>query len=78
MPVGVAAPDPENPIVPPSLGSIIAVATQDAAARLNVDPATIELVRAYSVSWSDGSLGCPSPDLQYMQALEPVLVEDRI
>jgi hypothetical protein len=43
----------------------------DAAGRLGVAPAALEVVRAESVTWSDGALGCPRPDVLYTQALEP-------
>ena len=41
----------------------------DAAARLGVDPSTVEIVDAHAETWSDGSLGCPQPDMMYTQAL---------
>jgi hypothetical protein len=31
----------------------------------------IELVKAETVTWPDGSLGCPRPDMGYTQALVP-------
>lgn len=73
---GMAAPaapgsGPGSPVVTPGLESIIASATRDAAARLAVDPADIEVLRAERVTWSDGSLGCPAPDRMYTQALVP-------
>ncbi len=43
----------------------------DAAGRLGVEAASLEVVRAEAVTWSDGSLGCPKPDVVYTQALEP-------
>lgn len=58
-------------VAAPGLESIAAAATRDAAKRLHIDPADIEILRAERVTWSDGSLGCPSPDLQYTQALVP-------
>ena len=44
-------------------------AVSDLAARLQVDPQTISVVRVLEVEWPDGSLGCPQPDMQYTQAL---------
>ena len=43
---------------------------QDLAARTGTDPASIDVVQAEAVVWSDGSLGCPRPGLMYTQALE--------
>ncbi len=57
--------------MPPDLQSIIDAATQDAASRISIDPGAIEVVRAEHVTWSDGSLGCPAPGVQYTQALVP-------
>jgi hypothetical protein len=67
----VAGTNPGNRTMPANLQSIIAAATQDAASRMNIDPGTIEFVRALHVTWSDGSLGCPAPGMQYTQALVP-------
>ena len=55
--------------MPANLQTIIEAATQDAASRMNIDPGTIEFVRALQVTWSDGSLGCPAPGMQYTQGL---------
>ena len=57
--------------MPANLQSIIEAATQDAASRMNVDRAGIKVLRAEHVTWSDGSLGCPAPGMQYTQALVP-------
>lgn len=35
------------------------------------DPADIVVVRYERVTWRDGSLGCPDPDMAYTQALVP-------
>lgn len=67
----VAGTKPGNRTLPANLQSIIEAATQDAASRMNVDRAAIEVVRAEPVTWSDGSLGCPAPGMQYTQALVP-------
>jgi hypothetical protein len=39
------------------------------AAHLSVTPNQITVVKAESVTWSDGSLGCPEPDTSYTQML---------
>jgi hypothetical protein len=41
----------------------------DAAERLGVDAADLEIVQAEAVTWNDGSLGCPEPGMSYTMAL---------
>jgi hypothetical protein len=41
----------------------------DAAAAAAVDRSDLRVVRASSVRWPDGSLGCPDPGMVYTQAL---------
>src|SRR5262245_33701170 len=42
---------------------------KEAAKLANVPPQELVIVRAEAVVWSDGSLGCPEPGMQYTQAL---------
>lgn len=56
------------PIMPTDSPAVEA-AIADLSARLDVRAADIEVVRAEPVTWSDGSLGCPQPDVMYTQAL---------
>lgn len=63
--------NPGTKTMPANLQSIIEAATQDAATRMNIDRAAIEVVRAEQVTWSDGSLGCPAPGMLYTEALVP-------
>jgi hypothetical protein len=42
---------------------------KEAAALANVAPEQLVIVRAESVVWNDGSLGCPEPGMEYTQAL---------
>lgn len=42
-------------------------AKDDLAKRLAIDPQQIELLDAASVTWPDGSLGCPKPGMAYTQ-----------
>jgi len=44
-------------------------ATSDLADRLEIDESEIELVEARLVTWPNGALGCPDPDMLYTQAL---------
>lgn len=67
------------PTVPPSAEPVMGEVPEavlnslleDAAARTGADPATARIIRAEAVTWSDGSLGCPEPDMFYTQALVP-------
>ena len=49
--------------------TIIDPVAADAARRLGVDPSAVTIVDAHPETWSDGSLGCPEPDMMYTQAL---------
>jgi hypothetical protein len=63
--VPVATPQPAIGEVPAEvLNPIIA----DLAGRLGIGQDQIEIVRAESVIWNDGSLGCPEPGMRYTQA----------
>jgi hypothetical protein len=44
-------------------------ARDDLAARLGIDPAQITLIEFRDVTWPDSSLGCPHPDMGYLQVL---------
>ena len=57
--------------MPPTdaISHMTAAAVADLAARLRANPSTIEVIRAEQVTWPDGSLGCPQPDMGYTQAL---------
>ena len=63
------------PTVPAAAGiglaEVVRAAREDAARRSAVLPEAFETVSAESVTWSDGSLGCPQPDVVYTQALVP-------
>ncbi len=50
---------------------IVQVARADAAQRSGLPPAQLQLVSMESVTWADGSLGCPKPGMLYTQALVP-------
>ena len=49
----------------------VTAARADAARRSGLPPAQIQVVKAESVTWSDGSLGCPWLGMLYTQALVP-------
>ena len=52
------------------LNPFIDIAIADLAERLGADPKQISTVSAVLVTWPDGSLGCPSPGMEYAQALQ--------
>jgi hypothetical protein len=49
----------------------IAFAQKNLAERLGVDPGTVSLSGAKSVTWRSSALGCPEQGMNYMQALVP-------
>jgi hypothetical protein len=56
---------------PDGLAGLIERCRVDAAQRAGVEVETVALLKAESVVWSDGSLGCPQPGMDYFQALVP-------
>lgn len=66
---GGTAPAPPN--AGSGLADVVRAARADAARRTGVAAESLELLSADSVTWSDGSLGCPQPDVMYTQALVP-------
>ena len=50
---------------------IIDAARADAARRSGLAPAQLQVVAAESVTWADGSLGCPRKGMLYTQSLVP-------
>jgi hypothetical protein len=51
--------------------TLIANVLQDAAGRSGLPADQLEVLSFESVTWSDGSLGCPQPGMSYTQALVP-------
>ena len=62
-------PATEDPAVGEVPAEIMASLLADAASRTGVDASAIDVVQADSVTWPDGSLGCPEPGMLYTQAL---------
>lgn len=48
---------------------VSSMAKADLAKRLNIPESEIEVVSEAPVTWNDGSLGCPKPDMMYTQAI---------
>jgi hypothetical protein len=55
----------------PGLQSLIEKAKEDLAQRLSISVTQINLVEAMEVEWSDASLDCPQPGVDYLQVLTP-------
>jgi len=58
-------------VVNPSLQSLVDKVLDDAARRTGVAVEKLQVLSADSVTWPDGSLGCPQPGMMYTQALVP-------
>ena len=71
-----AAPEP-SPLPESGLGpqgvpeELLEDMVADLAARLQVRPDQISLVKAEAVTWRDSSLGCPEKGVSYLQVLTP-------
>ena len=53
--------------IDPGLQPFITMAVDDLAARLDIDPGEITPLSGVLVVWSDSTLGCPQPGMQYTQ-----------
>lgn len=51
------------------LDTSVAAARSNLAERLDVDESEINVVDARRVTWPNGAMGCPEPDMMYTQAL---------
>ncbi len=58
-----------SPGTPEPIGGVVEVAKADLAKRLGVGAGEVTVVSSTEVTWSDGSLGCPEPGMNYTQAL---------
>lgn len=63
-----APPPPVTGEAPPDLLQRI---RQDLVLRTGADPSALHVVRDQSVTWNDGSLGCPEQGQEYLQVLVP-------
>ena len=63
---------PSNVPTPASgLENLISQAREDLAQRLSTPADHITLLDAIEVEWSDSSLGCPQPGMEYLQVITP-------
>lgn len=71
--LGDPVPDSLPPASPPPASDpefeIVAQAQADLSDRIGVPADEITVVGVESVTWNDGSLGCPEPGMMYTQAL---------
>jgi hypothetical protein len=51
--------------------SMLQAMKEDLVERLSASIDEIEVIKAESITWNDGSLGCPKPGQNYTQALVP-------
>jgi hypothetical protein len=58
-----------SPIIDPALQPVVDQAVADLATRLKIDASKIRTLSAQSMSWPDGSLGCPQPGMVYTQVM---------
>jgi hypothetical protein len=54
-----------------TLESVTEAVLADAVQRTGIDRERLKVDSAQSVTWADGSLGCPQPGLSYTMALVP-------
>jgi hypothetical protein len=66
----VAAPG-KDPLTEPPPPAAVQSALKDAALRTGVAVDHLKVIAAERMTWLDGSLGCPDPDLMYTQQLVP-------
>lgn len=68
--VAPVTPVSTDPALPDqSSNPFVKQARDDLAARLAIDPAQIALIEFRDVTWPDSSLGCPHPDMGYLQVM---------
>ena len=65
----LTAPRSDTPGIGEVPADVLADLVADAAERTATEPDAVEVVQAEAVTWNDGSLGCPEPDMFYTQAL---------
>lgn len=60
-----------NMNIDPRLELFVSQARRELAQRIEIDDAEISVIEAEFVTWPNGALGCPSPNMMYTQALVP-------
>ena len=69
QPLTVEGTSQDQHVANPELKPLVEMAVQDLAAKLGAKAEDIDVLEARYVTWPDSSLGCPRPDLEYMQVL---------
>ena len=62
---------PAIPSPASGLENLVQLARADLAQRLSISTDEISLVEATEVEWSDSSLDCPQPGMEYLQVITP-------
>jgi len=65
------ATDATTPALADNEQALVEAAIALVAAETGIDPATLTLVDLQAMEWPDGSLGCPQPDMMYVQVVTP-------
>lgn len=60
-----------QPALPPGSAALLKAVQADAAQRARLPVEAVETLQFESVTWRDGSLGCPQPGASHTQALIP-------
>ncbi len=55
------------PVYDPAMEPLVQRAVNDLAQKLSIAPEEITVVEAQAVVWPDASIGCPQPDMMYIQ-----------
>jgi hypothetical protein len=55
----------------PNLQKLVIMAKEDLAQRLSLSVTEIKLIEIAEAEWSDSSLGCPQPGMDYLQVITP-------
>ncbi|MBP7607881.1 MAG: hypothetical protein KA760_00200 [Steroidobacteraceae bacterium] len=63
--------EPRAPVTGEAPADLVARVREDVIRRSGADPSSVRLIRDESVTWSDGSLGCPLRGEFYTQAPVP-------
>jgi hypothetical protein len=57
----------DSPDIEPGLDPLIELAKGLLAEKLGIEPTQMEVLEARSMVWSNAALGCPQPDMNYIQ-----------
>jgi hypothetical protein len=63
----MTTPQPVPPSYDRAMEPLVQIARQDLAVRLGITVDEIEVLEAQGVVWGDTSMGCPHPDMSYLQ-----------